>query len=460
MTSAQTQPATFAPYAHQVKTAQLLDRVPRILLRHEVGVGKTISTLLHCAGMPLKTLVLAPRTVMHAAWVRDAQHFPTVPVTVYHGSKRAKLLKDIAGNPTAFVVTTHETFRRDADKLAACGFKRFVIDESSKIKNRESSIAESAMWFSKQVDRVVLLTGTPAPNTPAEYWPQLACIDPRTLGMYWNMIREYFVPQRKTIFRNGRRIEVIARLDQTEQQRKRFTEKIAPHIDSLTKAECLTLPPVTDVVRLVELSDGELSAYEAADKDLKLTVGRDDSPIKAEALLGKLRQITGGAVYSGTFGSPMVSNIGTSKLDELECVLDEIGPTEPVVIWAQYRHEIDRIAQKFGCAIIDGRTKNAAEIVATFQQGGIARLVCHPAACGHGITLTRASYAVFYSLDFSAELFEQARGRLDRAGQTRPITNIMLIAHDTIDSVVYRALKAKKKVSEEVMQSIIKHQTA
>ena len=147
-------------------------------------------------------------------------------------------------------------------------------------------------------------------------------------------------------------------------------------------------------------------------------------------------------------------DIGRAKLAALEEVLEDIGPTEPVVIWAEYRHEIDRIAKATGGVVIDGRTKDAAPIVAAFQRGEIPRLICHPQACGHGITLTRACYAVFYSLSFSAELFEQAKGRLDRAGQTRPVTNILLLACDTVDRAIYGALRSKQSVSDAVYAMI------
>lgn len=444
---------TFAPYAHQIKTADLLRDRKKVLLRHEVGVGKTISVLLHCSQVPAKTLVLAPKAVIHSAWVQDAEHFPQLRVRVYHGSKRAKALA--AAADTDIVITTHDTFRRDVAVLERAGFTRFVIDESSKIKSRDSGITEAAIRFARRMDRVVLLSGTPAPNTPAEYWPQLACIDPSVLGLYWNMVREYFVPVKKTVYQNGRRLEVIAKLNQTEDQRRRFSAQIASHVDSLSKAECLSLPKVTDTVRLVELSNKELAAYEAASEDLKLIASNGEQVnIQATTALGKLRQITGGAVYV----AERATIIGQSKLDALEEVLDEIGHDEPVVIWAEYTHEIDRIAQRFKCAIIDGRTRDAAGVVKSFQDGVLSRVVCHPQACGHGITLTRACHAVFYSLSFSAELFEQAKGRLDRAGQTRPVTNTMLIAHDTIDSVVYRALKGKQSVSAAVLASIIQNQ--
>jgi SNF2 family DNA or RNA helicase len=434
------------PYAHQVEKAALFRERRKLLANHDCGVGKTITTLMACAADPMPTLVLAPRAVMESAWLNDAKHFPGVKVGLYHGPKRKLAGYDVT-------VTTHETFRRDAAKLKAAGFQRFVIDESSKIKHHDSGISKAAMAFSRGMKQVILLSGTPAPNTPAEYWPQMYCIDPDILGWsYWGMISRYFVPVRRKVWAKGKERDVIERLDQTDEQRARFAARIAPYVDVLKKEQCLTLPPVTDVVRAVELGAEEWKAYKSAEECLRVELESGEvEKLKMESLLGKLRQISGGAVYGA---EKQTHHIGTSKLDAMDEVLEEIGPAEPVVLWAEYRSEIDRIAERTRAEIIDGRTKDAAAIVARFQRGEIPRLVCHPQAAGHGVTLVRACYAIFYSLSFSAELFDQARARLDRAGQTRPVTNIMLLAKGTVDATIYGALRSKKSASAAVVEAI------
>jgi SNF2 family DNA or RNA helicase len=125
------------------------------------------------------------------------------------------------------------------------------------------------------------------------------------------------------------------------------------------------------------------------------------------------------------------------------------------VIWAEYRSEIDRICAAFGGVHLDGRTSHDAErIVADFQAGRTPRLVCHPQAAGHGITLTRACYAIYFSLSFSLELFEQSRARLDRSGQTRPVTNYILCSDETIDRAIWRVIQSKGNVQREVLNAI------
>ncbi len=59
---------------------------------------------------------------------------------------------------------------------------------------------------------------------------------------------------------------------------------------------------------------------------------------------------------------------------------------------------------------------------------------------------------MFYSLGYSLGDYLQARKRTDRPGQTRPVKFIHLVAENTKDTEVYRALENR----EEVVESILK----
>ncbi len=86
-----------------------------------------------------------------------------------------------------------------------------------------------------------------------------------------------------------------------------------------------------------------------------------------------------------------------------------------------------------------------------FQNGDIQRLICQPMAAGHGITLTKAHYAVYYSLGFSYELFKQSKDRIHRLGQDQPCTYFMLLAEDTVDEAAYGVVRGKGKVSDALL---------
>ena len=72
------------------------------------------------------------------------------------------------------------------------------------------------------------------------------------------------------------------------------------------------------------------------------------------------------------------------------------------------------------------------------------------ATAGLGITLTASSTMVFYSLDYSMSNFEQAKARIHRTGQKENCTYIYLIAANTVDEKIMKALKNKVNLAKSL----------
>ena len=77
-------------------------------------------------------------------------------------------------------------------------------------------------------------------------------------------------------------------------------------------------------------------------------------------------------------------------------------------------------------------------------------------AGGVGIDLTRTRYCVYLSGTFNYGNYEQSLARVHRPGQDRPVTYYHLIAENTIDVKVYKALSAKEKVIDSVLNELTK----
>jgi len=71
---------------------------------------------------------------------------------------------------------------------------------------------------------------------------------------------------------------------------------------------------------------------------------------------------------------------------------------------------------------------------------------------GLGITLHRADTAVFYSTGWSLADYEQAKARIQRAGQTaEKVQYFHLLAKDTVDERIMRVLAEKRDISKMVV---------
>ena len=102
-----------------------------------------------------------------------------------------------------------------------------------------------------------------------------------------------------------------------------------------------------------------------------------------------------------------------------------------------------------------GGTDDRNESINDFIAGHARFLIAHPASAAHGLTFVNCSTEIFFSLDFSWERYEQSRGRIHRAGQTKKCTYIHIIAHNTVDESILKVLKRKGQ-SQELIYELIK----
>jgi len=442
--------------AHQVEFEKIARRKSRFAFFAQCGTGKTIGLLNICDAIRLRTLVVAPKSTMRAAWIEDARHFPALDVRLaWHGNK-AERISIIREGLWDIAVTNYETFKSHAADFLAAGVRRLIVDESSKIKNYNSAITKAVHQFADRMESVYLLSGTPAPNNPTEYWGQLRAIDKGAAGVsYWGFAHRYATPIKRRVASLGK--EIISGWTQTDGQRTALAECLKPHCWFLKKTECVDLPEQSDRVIDVYLSDDERIAYENAAKSLRIELADGTvSRIKANAALTKCRQILGGQVRA----AGEIVKTGSSKLNALSDLLDELGAQTPVVIWAEYTAEIDAIMELLNqrgepSERIDGSTSHyAGAIVKRFQDGDTFRVVCQPQAAGHGITLTRASDSIYFSLGFSAEQYEQSRDRIHRVGQGRPCTYYLLIVPGTTDIACLKTVRKKMSAADAVRESV------
>lgn len=348
------------------------------------------------------------------------------------------------------MVINPENLAKHIEDIKAGGFSRVCFDESSKLKNPDSKVSDAAVRISRFVPEFYCFSGTPAPNGDHEYFTQMRCIDPNAFGeSYYRFINNYFYANKINV--NGR--EVVKDYKPKPQKREEFLSILRRHSWALRKADCLDLPDKTDAFRYVELSQKELRAYKLAKQALVIETQGRVNQFDAQAKAMKLRQLAGGWAYLGD----RIETVGHSKINALKELLEELG-SEPVIIWADFKFDIKRIQNELGddrCLRLHGETsKDASEIVKRFRSGDAQYLVCHAASAGHGITLTNACHAIYYSVPWSAELYEQSRARIDRSGQKRKMTFHHLIARDTIDHQVIKLVQGKVDASTALMEEL------
>jgi len=79
-----------------------------------------------------------------------------------------------------------------------------------------------------------------------------------------------------------------------------------------------------------------------------------------------------------------------------------------------------------------------------------------PQTGGYGITLTGANTMIYYANGYDYEKRIQSEARINRAGQTRKMTYIDIIAEDTVDEKIVKALKSKMNIASKITGDALK----
>ena len=145
----------------------------------------------------------------------------------------------------------------------------------------------------------------------------------------------------------------------------------------------------------------------------------------------------------------ILQTIHDRKLDALEDVI-EAANGKPVLIAYWYKHDLERIMERFPASRLDN-----AESIKRWNDGEIPVAVIHPASSGHGLNLqTGGSCLVWFGLTWSLELYQQTNARLWRQGQKDTVIIHHIVAKDTIDEQVMKALKRKDKTQTALIDAV------
>ncbi len=436
---------------HQKRMVEISKDNPRYGFWLQPGLGKTVGGLAIVESSPMKTVVVCPKSVMKSAWLQDAKRFfPSLNVVCCWAAKKDKRIELILDEDADILIINIDLFKAHKYDLIKAGVRRLILDESSMAKNHKAQRTKAIIDFADQMESVYLLSGTPAPNCLTEYYTQVRAINKYVFGAsFYGFTARFFYTDTRPI--NGRNV-ITGYRTRTDRQDE-FHEKLRSCSWSLAKEDAIDLPPKTDVIRVVDLSPKDRQTYEMVYAGLQAEMEGETLSPAGQGKLMKLRQLSGGFYYQD---KEVINTYRNPKLDELKLLLDELGK-ESIVIWANFTAEIDMIKgllQTMGYSYdtIDGRTRNSGELIAKFQEQELQVLVCHPAAAGHGITLTASCYAIYYSMDFSYEKYQQSRDRIHRKGQGRPCTYYHLITDNTTDESVLWAVRNKGKISDAILR--------
>lgn len=402
-------------YPYQVEGVRWLASRRDALLADEMGLGKTLQALAALPDNPA-VIVVCPASVKGTWATEVARWRPDLKLEVLKGRGSFRWPDD-----GEVVVLNYDILPKNCRAPSGGGRSWggdrrnlvLICDEIHYAKNQRASRTKRLMDLGLVVHQMRGrrwgLTATPLLNEPPELRSVLKVLDLAAAAgiAQWNYLKLAF---------NGRtgrfgttwglpRAGLVDNLKRVMLRRR--LSVVLPDLPALRHQ--------THTVNGISPATMALLASVMADLERAgLTLG---DILTAEARAD--RAVSGWSLIFERISEARMA-LATAKIPAmLEQVVAFEDADEPLVVFSAHRAPVDALAGRKGWGVLTGSTpaEERTRVVAAFQAGDLRGLACTIQAGGIGITLTRASHALFVDLAWTPAANAQAEGRLRRIGQ-------------------------------------------
>lgn len=455
------------PFEHQREALKKGAKLKNFAYFMEMGTGKTKVAIDNAAYLftinEVNTvIVLAPNSV-YRNWEKEISMHCSVDYTLSMHKEHNKfdyqheklnffLINVEALSHKSGVETLEKIIKPTKDKLM------IIVDESTTIKNKSAKRTKNLLKLGLEAKYKRILTGSPVTKSPLDLYSQCAFLDKSLLGFTSFLAFRNRYAVMRLIDMGGRSIEIpqyYTNLDELELKLKSFSFRVK-------KEDCLDLPEKIYQRRNLQLGQKQQEVYNRL-KKAAYVILRDSEVSFTNKLteILRLHQVCNGFVKMDNQEITVFDNC--PKLKELLDIIEE-GEGK-FIIWANYVQNIesiidvlkknynsDSVVSIYGAITPEERQ----EAVRRFQEDDKCRFfVGNPSTGGYGLTLTKASYVVYFSNSYNLEVRQQSEDRAHRIGQSKNVLYIDLVAEKTIDELIIASLKNKIKISAQTLGEVI-----
>jgi len=439
------------------------------LLAYDMGTGKSRVAIQLIENFALKkVLILCPKSVMDV-WPEQIERHARydlsyLPIVLNNESvkRRAEMMKHFRDRSRLFVLNYDAAWRGDMRKaILEINWDLVILDEAHRIKSPNSAISKFCAELGSRIPARLAMTGTPLPHSPLDAFALYRFLDPGIFGLSHYRFKEEYA-----VLGGFEQKQVVAFRNLDELHDKMYSIAIR-----VTKEECLDLPELIHERLTCSLKEKTRKIYDKIENDFYAEL--EGGEVTAANILVKilrLQQITSGHVTDDE-GKQLWIDDSKEKL--LEDFLQDLPKDEPVVVFCRFRNDLDAVHRVVNriCYVPIGRFTDLYDQIIpvarmhrgslelsgrvnqlkAWQEGEGHILAVQIQSGGVGIDLTRAAYAIYYSVGYSLADYLQSVSRLHRPGQKRKVSCYHLVASNTIDEKVYKALEKREEVIESVL---------
>ena len=435
------------PYPYQSEGIAQGLKWKRFFLADEPGLGKTLQSIgiIHAAGA-WPCLVICPSS-LKINWQREVEKFTDAKALVLTDAVRTTWPYLVQMRMFQYIIVNYESLRKyfvwdikggksfRLRDVVFCPqirlFRSVIIDESHRVKDATTQQAKFAKGLAAGKEYIILLSGTPVVNRPADLVAQLSIMDRlKDFGGHGQFLLDYAQGEHEA----SNLDELSRRLYATCLLRRE-------------KAKVLTqLPAKTRVDLYVDIANRE--EYDTAAGDLAQYL-REYKQCSEPEIRRKMR-MEALVRFMALRGIAARGKVAQAA-DFIRTVTDS---GQPLVVFCSLHDIVDELRRAFPRAVtVTGRDNSVMKQAAVdaFQQGRTRLIICSIKAAGVGLTLTAASRVAFIEFPWTYADCQQCEDRCHRIGQRDNVTCYYLIGRGTIDRKLYQIIYDKRAVANQIM---------
>lgn len=434
-------PGPLTPYAHQRATAEFIVEHRRCFVFNDMGTGKTASALwaidyLMQQREVRRVLIVAPLSTLNRVWLDEAFKLLTHRrLVLLHGAAKERKQKYLSDWEIGII--NFDGVQILADQIAADKkLDMVVIDEASAYRNITTRRYKTMLRLTKDMPRLVLMTGTPCPEAPTDAYGLARLLHVENLPVTFGRWRDMTM----------RQVSQFKWVPKPDGFKAAF-QILQPAI-RFRKEDCIDLPPVVFETLEVDLSAEQRQAYQAMRKRMALEFDDETTitAVHAADKINKLRQIACGVVRDPVSEEYIVLDYRPRLEALLEVIAESSTKVIVVVPFKGIVYDLaDKIARGYSCEVINGDVSLAKrnDIINRFRNTSDPHvLLVHPKVMAHGLTLTEAATMVFYAPIFSNEETKQIIERINRPGQKNKMLIVRMYGC-SLEQKIYQKTAAK-----------------
>lgn len=350
-----------------------------------------------------------------------------------------------------FVVTNIETLR-DANVVkginkGANKFDLIIIDEVHRCKNPTAVQSKNFLKLTSAKYRVSL-TGTLLLNSPLDAYIPLKWIGKEHCS-FSNF--KYYYCNYTGFFNNDfvgyRNVDTLK--EQLNECSLRRTKDL------------LDLPEKTIITQIVEMNPMQETFYANIQAGIVDQVDKVDmSTANILSMVARLRQATECPSVLTT------ENIKSEKVSVAEDLVEQIvSGDEKVVVFSTFKETLNTLKEdlkQYKPLLCTGDVPDVIinENIEKFQNDNEHMvMLCTTSKMGTGVTLNRATHAIFISNPWTAADCQQCEDRIHRIGSKKPVFIHYLITNNTIDQRVDELVHDKGAISDYIIDDKIEERS-